>query len=125
MRVWLAISGGLFAAWAAVLAMSPELLLGESLSNQSGAIIVVAALINVVLALIAGWTTMDPPHHRWGIYLTILALLLKWIADTYGVLVLLQPEAAAVVLGDLLLTVALVVGCLESLPRTLGAQTVS
>lgn len=120
MRAWLAISGGLFVVWAAVLLVRPELVLAAPQAEHHATTVALVAAANLVLAGLAWWSASDPPRKRLGIYTTILVLLAKWIADTYGVLIALPPQQAALVLGDLLLSVALVVGCLEALPRIYG-----
>jgi len=125
MRVWLAISGGLFVAWTFLLLLVPTSLLSAAQSESHAGFILILALLQLLLALLAWWSALRPRRRHVGIYTTILALLVKWIVDLYGVLVSLPPQQAALTLGDLILSVALLVGVLEALPRALGVQSAS
>lgn len=122
MRLWLAISGALFMAWAAGLLLSPLTLLSAEQVAEHAVLISWVAVAQVVLAVLAGWSATNPRSRRAGIYTTIAALLVKWVVDTYGVLVALPPQQAALTLADLILSVALLVGTLEALPRIVGAE---
>ena len=123
MRVWLAISGTLFLIWTAVLVAAPQLLLSpQQVAGHAGAVLAVA-LVKLWLGALAWWSAGNPGARRLGVYTTIVTLLVTWVVDMYGVLVALPPQQAALTLADLLLCVALVVGCLEALPRTLGIQS--
>ncbi len=63
----------------------------------------------------------EVPPNRTVIYTAILLLVLKTSADLYALLVLLRGGAAMVSLADLVVSVGLAVGIIESLPRTFGA----
>jgi heme A synthase len=77
------------------------------------------ASANLVLAYLFNRAAADPPGHR-GILYTALALFgLRAVLGTYEVLYLLDGPAAVVRLTDMVLSLALFVGLLNSLPATL------
>lgn len=122
MRLWLAISSVIFMLWAAVLLLSPQTLLAPEYASTHPGSVTLLALVHFVGAVLAAWTASNPRAHLLGIYSTMLLLLARWMADTYGVLVALPPEQAALTLADLISSLALLVGVLEALPRFVGAE---
>ncbi len=125
MRVWLTISALLFLAWSVVLLLSPHVVLSPAQAAEHETVVAVAAVANLLCAGLASWSATNPRLRRAGIYSTLLALLAKWIVDLYGVLEALPPQQAALTLADLILSVALLVGILESLPRIVAAKSAS
>jgi len=86
----------------------------------------VAALANglgsahLVFAGMFWYAARQPAAHRGIIYGAILLQALKMSNDVYEMLALLPPESAMVSLGDLVVSIGLLVGLLEALPRTFG-----
>jgi len=86
-----------------------------------------ATLANGVAAAYAvlGWlfwrAARHPAAHRGSIYAAIGMFILKWAFDTYGVLLALSPDPAMISLADLIISISLLVGILESLPKMLSA----
>jgi hypothetical protein len=74
---------------------------------------------NLVLAFVFWQAAGDPAANRGVVYGAIMLSALKTANDLYDLLVLLPPDRALVSLGDLVLSVALLVGILEALPKTL------
>ena len=75
---------------------------------------------NLVLAYVFWTAARAPTANRGTVYAAIALLGLKVATDLYGLLVLLPPSQAVVSLADLVISVALLVGMLEALPRILG-----
>ena len=80
------------------------------------------AIANVALGYMFWHAARDPAANRGAIYGGIALMVLKTANDLYEMLVLLPPGIALVSLGDLVVSVALLVGLLEALPRTLGPK---
>ena len=77
---------------------------------------------HLVLAYLFWYGARAPTVHRGAIYGAVTLLVLKTANDLYGLLVLLPPGLALVSLLDLVVSVALLVSVLESLPRTFAAS---
>lgn len=122
MRVWLTIAALLFLAWSGVLLLAPHTVLSPLQAAEYGGLVVASAAANVLCALLAAWSATNPRLRHAGIYSTLLGLLTKWVVDLYGVLEVLPPQQAALTLADLIISVALLVGILESLPRIVGIK---
>jgi hypothetical protein len=75
------------------------------------------ALTNVVLAYAFWYASSDPAANRGTIYSAMLLAALKIVNDLYEVLVLLSAEQAFASVLDLVVSIALLVGLLEALPR--------
>ncbi len=76
----------------------------------------------LVLAYVFWYGARAPAIHRGAIYGAVILLAAKTANDLYGLLVLLPPGQALVSLIDLVVSIALLVTVLESLPRTLAAS---
>lgn len=76
----------------------------------------------LVLAYVFWYGARAPAIHRGAIYGAVILLAAKTANDLYGLLVLLPPGHALVSLIDLVVSIALLVTVLESLPRTLAAS---
>jgi len=85
--------------------------LARALANGLGA-------AYLVLAYVFWYGARTPTVHRNAIYGAVILLVTKTGNDLYGLLVLLPPGLALVSLLDLVVSVALLVSVLESLPRT-------
>jgi hypothetical protein len=90
--------------------------LARSLANGLGA-------THLVLAYVFWYGARAPAVHRGAIYGAVILLVLKTANDLYGLLVLLPPGQALGSLLDLVVSVALLVSVLESLPRTLAPRS--
>lgn len=75
---------------------------------------------SAALAFLFWYAASDPPAHRDAIYTAIGLQFGKAVNDVYEVLRLLPPDQAVVSLIDLFVSVALLAGLLEALPRTLA-----
>ena len=78
------------------------------------------ALANLVFAYAFWYASSDPAGNRAVVYSAILLMGLKTAHDLYGILVLLSPREAQATVLDLVVSLALLVGLLEALPRTFG-----
>jgi TPR repeat protein len=118
--VLLRIAGGVSFAWAVVLlglkeklfapaALSP---LGRAFANGLG-------ITQLVFAYVFWYGAAAPAANRGAIYAAIMLMALRTANDLYQLLVLLPPEQALISLADLVVSVALLVGILEALPRVL------
>jgi hypothetical protein len=76
---------------------------------------------HLVLAYMFWYGSRAPAVHRGAIYGAVMLLASKAANDLYGLLVVLPPGQALVSLLDLVVSIALLVSVLESLPRTLAA----
>jgi hypothetical protein len=74
----------------------------------------------LVLAYVFWYGARAPAVHRGAIWSAVILLVLKTANDLYGLLVLLPPGQALISLIDLVVSIALLVSVLESLPRTLA-----
>jgi len=109
-------------AWAVLLlAMKDHVIAAAQLTPLARALANGLGIANIVLTYVFWYAARDPGSHRGVIYGAIMLSALKTANDLYELLVLLPPEQALVSLADLVLSVGLLVGILESLPRTLAA----
>lgn len=92
----------------------PLLPVGRAVANALG-------IANLVLAYMFWHAAGAPAANRGAIYSAIMLAALKTANDLYDLLVLVPADRALISLGDLVLSVALLVGLLEALPRTLRA----
>ena len=77
------------------------------------------AITNVVFAYMFWYAAGAPAVNRGAIYGAIMLMALRTANDLYQLLVLLPPDQALLSLADLVISVALLVGILEALPRLL------
>jgi hypothetical protein len=80
------------------------------------------AAANLVCALVFWRAASAPSQNLTSVYAALLLTGLKTAGDLHGLLFLEPPQALAS-LADLVLSVALFVGILRELPRTLEAAT--
>jgi hypothetical protein len=107
--------------WTILLLGRKELLVGAGLlSPLVRALANALGIANLVLAYVFWTAAREPAANRRTVYAAIALLGLKVATDLYGLLVLLPPSQAVVSLADLVVSVALLVGVLEALPRILG-----
>jgi hypothetical protein len=78
-------------------------------------------IANLVFAYVFWHAARAPAANRAAVYGAIMLLTLKTANDLYELLVLLPAEHALVSLADLVLSVGLLVGILEALPRMLAS----
>jgi hypothetical protein len=121
--VLLRIAAAFSLAWAvALLAFKTELFDAATLPSLGRAFANGLGIAHVVYAYVFWYAASAPAANRGVIYGTIMLMALRTANDLYQLLVLLPPEQALISLFDLVVSVALLVGILESLPRVLGRQ---
>lgn len=121
MSTLLRLAGVVSLAWAVLLLlMKDSVIAAAQLSPLARALANGLGIANIVLTFIFWYAARDPAANRGAIYGAIMLSALKTASDLYELLVLLPPEQALVSLADLVLSVGLLVGILESLPRTLA-----
>ncbi|HXQ20213.1 MAG TPA: hypothetical protein VN812_00975 [Candidatus Acidoferrales bacterium] len=126
MRVLLRVTAVLSLAWAVLLlGFKEQVLNAEQLSPQVCALANGLGIADAVLAYVFWNAAYDPAAHRGPVYGAIMLMTMKMANDLYELLVLLPPERTLVSLADLVLSIALLVGILEALPRTLAARSAS
>ena len=120
MEILLRIAAGCSAAWAIGLAF-PGLLPGhfgpfvpDMRSMASG-----LASANIALAFMFYRASSNPPAHRPVLYAALMLFGLRGLLGTYEVLYVLEGPPAVLRLADMVLSLALFVGLLNSLPATL------
>jgi hypothetical protein len=122
--VLLRIAAAFSLAWAvALLAFKKELFDAAALPPLGRAFANALGIAHVVYAYVFWYAASAPAVNRGVIYAAIMLMALRTANDLYQLLVLLPPEQALVSLFDLVVSVALLVGILESLPRVLGRQS--
>jgi hypothetical protein len=121
--VLLRLSAGVSLAWAVLLlALKDQTLSVEQLSPLARALANGLGIANLVLAYVFWYAARAPASNRGAVYGAIMLMVFKTANDLYEMLVLLPPDRALVSLADLVLSVGLLVGLLEALPRMLAAQ---
>jgi hypothetical protein len=93
-------------------ALSP---LGQAFANGLG-------VAHLVFACLFWYAARAPAANRGAIYTAIMLMALRTANDLYQLLILLPPDQALISLADLVVSVGLLVGILEALPRVLGHQ---
>ena len=107
--------------WTILLLGRKELVVGVALlSPPVRAMANALGIANLVLAYVFWTAARKPAANRGTVYGAIALLAIKVATDSYDLLVLLPPSQAMVSLADLVLSLALLVGMLEALPRILG-----
>jgi hypothetical protein len=108
-------------AWALLLLALGSRALGfEELTPVTRGLANALALSHLALAYCFWYGARDPLANRGAIYTAILFMALKMLNDIHDLLVLLPARHAMISLADLVLSVGLLVGLLESLPRLFG-----
>ena len=126
MRVLLRVTAFLSLAWAVLLlGFKEQVLNADQLSPQVCALANGLGIADVVLAYVFWNAAYDPAAHRGPVYGAIILMAMKMSNDLYELLVLLPPERTFFSLADLVLSIGLLVGILEALPRMLGARSTS
>jgi len=112
--------------WTAILLVRKELVIdAAALAPMVRALANALGIANLVLAFLFWHAARDPVANRGTVYGAIALLGLKVGGDLYDLLVLLPPSQAVFSLADLVVSLALLVGMLEALPRILGrARTI-
>ena len=108
--------------WAVLLLAGQRFyLVGERATPLHHALANGLGIASIVFAFMFWRAAADPPRERTAVYGAIMLLALKVANDLYELLSLLRgPEAFPSVL-DLIASLALLVGVLQSLPATLAA----
>jgi hypothetical protein len=105
-------------AWAVILlALKGHVVAQEELSPQVRAFANGLAVANAALACMFWYGARDPAANRGAVYGAVIFLALRLADDLYELLVLLPARGAAISLADLVVTLTLLVGILEALPR--------
>jgi hypothetical protein len=120
MSVLLRIAGAVSLVWAVLLLGFKEHLFGRpALSPLGRAFANGLGITQLVFAYVFWYAAAAPAANRGALYAAIMLMALRTANDLYQLLVLLPPEQALVSLADLVVSVALLVGILEALPRVL------
>ncbi len=123
MSVLLRVMAALSLLWALMLlGFKDRVIDAQQLSPLACALANGLGAAHLVLAYVFWYGARAPAVHRGAIYAAVMLLVTKTANDLYGVLVLLPPGLALVSLLDLVVSVALLVSILESLPRTFAAR---
>lgn len=126
MRVLLRLAALVSLAWAVLLlGLKAYVMPGHELGPLTQALANGLGITRLVLAYIFWSAAQAPAAHRRAIYAAIALMALSTANDLYQLLVLLPPTQALVSLADLVLSVGLLVGILEALPRVLGHERAS
>lgn len=120
MSVLLRIAAAVQLAWAVLLiALKDKLFAATALPPLGRAFANGLGITQCVLAYIFWRAAGAPAANRSAIYAAIMLMALRTANDLYQLLVLLPPDQALISLADLVVSVALLVGILEALPRVL------
>jgi len=107
-------------AWGVLLvALKDHVLSASELSPLVSGFANSGGIAHLVLAYAFWQAAANPLRNRGVIYAAIMLLGLKVANALYGILLLLPARQAALTLVDLVVSLALLVGVLEALPRTL------
>ena len=119
MSLLLRLTALLVLVWAVILlALKGHVVAQEDLSPQARAFANGLVVANAALAYMFWYGARDPAANRCAVYGAIIFLALRLADDLYELLVLLPARGAAISLADLVVTLTLLVGILEALPRT-------
>jgi hypothetical protein len=122
MSLLLRLTALLMLAWAVFLfALKGLVVAQDGLSPQVRALANGLAVANAALAYVFWYGARDPAANRGAVYGAIILLALKLANDLYELLVLLPSRGATISLADLVVTLTLLVGIIEALPRTVKA----
>ena len=118
MSLLLRLTALLVLVWAVILlALKGHVVAPEELSPQVRAFANALVVANAALAYMFWYGARDPAANRCAVYGAIIFLALRLADDLYELLVLLPARGAAISLADLVVTLTLLVGILEALPR--------
>ena len=121
MSVLLRITAGVSFLWAVtLLGLKDHLIAADQLSPITRALANGLGIAQLVLACVFWYAALAPAAYRGVVYGAITLLALRTANDLYELLVLLPGDRALVSLADLVVSVALLVGILEALPRMLA-----
>lgn len=121
MKVLLRIAAGVSLAWAVILlALKEPVFAAPTLSPLGRAFANGLGVAYAVFAYVFWYASTAPAANRVAIYAAIMLMASRTANDLYQLLVLLPPEQALISLADLVVSVALLVGILEALPRALA-----
>lgn len=107
--------GLLFVGGLALLGGDPTNALTVTMARSGGA-------MALVLAVLFAWASREPRGHLAIVYAAIALMACKILTGLVGLLGTLPPQPSVFYLIDLLASVALLVGLLESLPRLLRGE---
>ncbi len=121
MSVLLRLTAAVCLVWAVVLlALKGRLVPAAELTALARAAANGLGIANLVFAYLFWHAAGEPAAHRGAVYAAIMLSALKTANDLYELLVLMPAHEALPALADLVLSVALLVGLLEALPRMLA-----
>lgn len=124
MKTLLRIAAVYSLAWAIVLAFPAWIpSIGEMPSPEMRAMANGLAIANLTLAYLFNRAAGDPTAQRGILYGALLLFGLRGLAGTYEVLYVLDGPAAMPTLIDMVLSLALFVGMLNSLPGTVQSPS--
>jgi hypothetical protein len=119
----LRIAAAVSMAWALALLLMKKPLFGVvAVPPLAAAFTNGLAIANMVFAYMFWYAAGAPAVNRGAIYGAIMLMALRTANDLYQLLVLLPPDQALLSLADLVISVALLVGILEALPRLLAPK---
>lgn len=122
MSLLLRLTALLVSAWAVILlVLKGHVVAQEELSPLVRALANGLAVANAALAYMFWHGARDPAANRCAVYGAIVFLALRLADDLYQLLVLLPARGAEISLADLVVTLTLLVGILEALPRMVKA----
>ncbi len=123
MSVLLRLTALLALAWAvSLLVLKGQVIAPGELSPLVRALANGLGTANLAFAYLFWHAARDPAANRGAVYTALILLGLKLANDVYELLALLPPGEAVISLGDLVLSLALLVGILEALPRMFSAS---
>lgn len=122
MKVLLRAAAVVSLAWGiALLGLKERVLEAAQLTPVAAALANGLGSAHLAFAFAFWHAARNPRTYRGVIYAAIMLQALKMINDVHQMLVLLPPNEAMVSLADLVVSIGLLVGLLEALPRTLAA----
>ena len=126
MSAVLRVVGAFALIWALLLLAVKERVLGAgNLSPVPRALANALSILYLVLTYMFWYAAGDPAKNRGAIYGAIMLLGVKTANDLYDLLVLMPPDGALVSLADLVVSLALLVGVLQALPKALAGTRVA
>ena len=119
LKALLRVAAGLSLAWAFALFIAPPQLADEAVSAGALSLARGLAIAHLALAVLFWRAARDPARERWIVYAALLVLALRAANGTYEALYVLRGRAAVASLIDMVTSLALFVGVLNSLPNVL------
>jgi len=121
LKTLLRVAAGLSLAWAFLLFTDPPQLAGDPIPLGAGSSLSRGlAIAHLGFALLFWRAARDPRAERSIVYAALLVFALRAAIGTYEVLYVLHGRAAVASLIDMVTSLALFVGVLNSLPNTLN-----